>query len=103
MRKRFYLQHDEIRGFYVDLPTYKVVNGTHDPIVKGKVHKDGVDPSMSVADALRLKPSVLVDLPDSIELDTKGEIDATKLRRRYPSHCQHGDKTYKPPKVLGER
>lgn len=103
MRRRFALSYDEQLGYYVNLPHYQMVPGSHEPIIKGVSHKDGILPSVAPADALKHGMSVLCDMPDGIELDTKGGIDAKIMRNRYPSDAKHGDRAYTPPKILGER
>ena len=103
MRKRFLLSYSQRQGFYVDLPHYQMVPGTHAPIVNGYIHADGVLPGIDAADALKHKPSVLVDLPDGIEFGPDGEIDRRKLQGRYGKGTAFGMANYLPPKVLGDR
>lgn len=103
MRKRFHYSYDKQRGFYVDLPHYQEVPNTVEPIIKNIIHSAGVCAGIDGRDALKHRPSVLIDLPDDVELDNKGQIDARKLRNRYPSHCHHGDAGFTPPKIIGDR
>jgi hypothetical protein len=103
MRKRVQLAHDDARGWHANLPHYSMVAGTFQPIVAGLIHADGVAPDAKPADAIKHKVSCVVDIPHTVDLDPKGEIDAAKMRRRYPRDSMYGDIAYVPPRLLGDR
>jgi len=103
MRKRFPLDYTPEKGFHVDLPHYSMVPGTWLPIVNGLIHADGCTPDCDPADAIAHQVSCLVDIPHDVILDGHQQIDTAKMRRRYPTDSQYGDKTYRPPRILGDR
>ena len=103
MLKRFLLSWSEERGYYVDLPTYSVVQGTHAPTVEGLSHIDGIVPTAKPDDVLRKKVSVLVQITSEVRLDGSGQIVPEDIRARYKQHPYYGSNDYTPPKIIGDR
>lgn len=99
MRKRVPLTAAMKRGYYVDLPTYVIVEGSFLPVTSGKISAEGVLAKAQVTDVLALKPSVLVDLPDEWEVKD-GQLVAGALRKRYKEHAWFGSNDYTPPAFL---
>lgn len=89
MRKMVKLKHDVARGFYVDLPCCRMVEGSFRPLVAGKIQADDVLPATvatpaQLAALLALNPTVEVDIPDEDCDCQAGTVDPNKIRERYP-------------------
>jgi hypothetical protein len=86
MRKRVKLQYSATRGWHVDLPSYRMIDGTFEPVTANLMHANGVLPGARVAAVLALGPTVEVEVPaaDCRSGDGAVEIDLQKIHARYP-------------------
>lgn len=88
MRKRVKLKYDAVRGYYVDLPTKRIIDGSFQPVTANLLHADGAYPNAAPAAVLALNPTVEVYLPDDdCRCDGAGvpvDIDVKKIHARYP-------------------
>lgn len=96
MRKRVKLQHDAVRGWHVDLPTYAMIPGSCLPITATLIDKDGVLRGADVASVLALNPTVEVHCPDEYQGKQAGTLDAERIRKLYEGHPEYGKPSYTP-------
>ena len=90
MRKRFLLSYLKVRGWFVDLPEYSMVNDSFEPVTPGLITADGVAVGADPDQVLALGASVLCDVPDSFPVSADGALDLRKLAVRYRSHERFG-------------
>lgn len=102
MLKRFPLDYSPELGFYVDLPSYSMIAGTHAPVIVGLCHDDGVLPDADPSEVIAQGISVLVDIPDYTPLTKTGQINTKQLRQIYTGHPRFDHPDYRPPKVLAD-
>src|SRR6266699_3330525 len=100
MRKRVLLTRLPSGAWSVDLPTYNMIAGTHQPIVEELIHANGLYPKFTDEDLARLAPTVEVELPDDWPIKADGQLDAERLRAMYRDHPRFGAKAYIPPVFL---
>lgn len=106
MLKRVAISYDnQAAQWYVDLPTYGMVNNTFAPVTPGLIDASGIrtfdDAGKPVdpARVLALNPTVDVKLPDNWPLDSSGQINAKAFRAMYAG-SRFGDDSYVPPVLL---
>jgi len=92
---RVFLSYDPApngRGYFVDLPTYVMLPGTHQPI-GALIHADGVFPTANPAAVMALQPSVMVAVPDADTHPLTGKPSMALIRSRYSNHTRFGQDT----------
>lgn len=99
MLKRAPLKHSPTLGWYVDLPSYTMQDGTFAPITQGKITKSGIAPNVDPNLVLQLQPSVLVEIPENTPFSDDGQIDQVSLCHMYRNHPYFGTKHYTPPQL----
>lgn len=97
MLKRIPLILDGNGRWRVDMPTYRMVTGSFQPVTANIIGADGVLAGADTAQAQALNPSVDVELPADTPLNPNGTFDADKLRAMYAKHPRYGQDTWIPP------
>lgn len=107
MRKTVMVSYDPARGYFVNLPTYTMIEKTFRPIVAGLIHAAGVYPDADSGLVMGLEPFVDVEIPDEY-VDDNGKISAEIIQKMYgpvPSedsmtkgHPVFSKADYEPPK-----
>lgn len=100
MLKRVPLSWHAQIGWHVDVPTYFMIACTHLPIEPGMIHRDGVYPNADPADVLKLKPTVIVSLPDDECIGDDGQLCHMKMAEKYRGNPRFDSADYVPPKLL---
>jgi len=97
LKKRLPLAHSTLTGYYVDVPSYRMLPDTWLPITPGLIYKDGAFAGAAPAAVLALSPSVVCELPAETPLDDLGKIDQRPLQKMYATHPRFGKPDYVPP------
>lgn len=97
MLKRVDLTWNLQRGWHVNLPTYFMIACTHLPIEKGMVHRDGVYPDADPVDVLKLRPTVIVSMPEDECIGEDGQICRLKIAQKYAGNDLYDNADYAPP------
>lgn len=100
MLKRVPLSWDVQRGYHVNVPTYFMIACTHLPIKPGMIHRDGVYPNADPADVMRLKPTVIVSMPEDECVGEDGQLCHTKMAEKYRGNMRFDSADYEPPPLL---
>lgn len=98
MRKRVRLHFTQDRGWHVDLPTFRIIDGSFLPVTKDIITSDGIPPKANPNDVAGLLPTVEVDIPDEYIADDGSGIDFAKIRAIHKGHPRWDDDA-KPPRI----
>lgn len=81
-RLRVKVKFAAILGYYVDLPTYQMVDGSWAPVTANLLTARGVIPGADPAAVLALNPTVEVDVPEE-DCTRAGAVDPASIKKRY--------------------
>jgi len=70
-------------AYSVDLPEYRMVPGSWEPLIPAVIHADGVYPAITTDDPRLNALSCEVEVPDRIVDPNTGRPDMAKIRGRY--------------------
>lgn len=97
MLKTVPISYSPTRGYYVNLPTYNMVQGTWEPVTPNLLHANGAYPKADPMQVLALNPTCIVEIPDYIPMDESGNIDPVPFAEVYKNHPYFGTTHYTPP------
>ena len=102
MFKRVRISWNPLRGFFVPLPHFTMVPDSFEPILKDRIHANGICPGVAPADVLRHGVTCVVWLPDEHYNEDAQQIDTDKLRKIYRGNDLYDTRDYEPPQVVGD-
>lgn len=99
MRRRAPLHLEPDGTWSVDLPTFRMVPGSFQPVTAGLIDADGPLSGADSAQVQALNPTVEIELPDHTPLNPGGQIAAGRMRNIYREHARFGHSSWVPPRL----